>query len=155
MVIFTFVYFQPQKLFIDDRVNEKLPSATVATSSPSVASEQTSAAPAEMKSAPFRSLEHKTTGEAIITEMPDGSRVLSFKDFATSNGPDLRVYLSAGTSDAGFGKAYGEQFVELGRLKGNIGDQNYNIPKDIDLSKFNNAVIWCKRFSVGFGVATL
>ncbi len=45
--------------------------------------------------------------------------------------------------------------MELGRLKGNLGNQNYEIPAGTDLSKYRNAVVWCARFSVGFGVATL
>jgi hypothetical protein len=111
--------------------------------------------PVEISRASFRSLEHTTTGQAIVTELPDGSRVLRFEGFETSNGPDLRVYLSAGSSDAAFGREYGEDYVELGRLKGNIGNQNYQVPAGTDLAKYRNAVVWCKRFSVGFGVATL
>jgi hypothetical protein len=104
--------------------------------------------------APFRSLEHTTTGDAVLLGLPDGSRVLRLESFATSNGPDLRVYLSAGSDDSSFGRQYGEDFVELGVLKGNIGSQNYAIPAGTDLSRYRNAVVWCKRFSVGFGVAT-
>ncbi|MGH2690675.1 MAG: DM13 domain-containing protein, partial [Actinomycetota bacterium] len=104
--------------------------------------------------ASFRSLEHRTTGDAVLLTLPDGSRVLRFEGFETSNGPDLRVYLSAGSDDASYGREYGEDFVELGVLKGNVGDQNYDIPAGTDLSRYRNAVVWCKRFGVGFGVAT-
>lgn len=65
------------------------------------------------------------------------------------------MYLSAGSNDASFGREYGRDFVELGKLKGNICNQNYEIPAGTDLSRYRNAVIWCKRFNVGFGVATL
>ena len=63
------------------------------------------------------------------------------------NGPDLYVYLSVGkdTSD----------IVNLGRLKGNIGNQNYEIPTGTDLSKYNTVLIWCKAFSTLFGSAKL
>lgn len=162
--VFVLVFFQPQKLFLDDRVDEPAavagkpagsttPSSSVAGPLEGQTAEQ--AAPKEFARAAFRSLEHTTSGQAIVTEFPDGRRVLRFENFATSNGPDLRVYLSAGSDDAGFGKEYGEEFVELGRLKGNLGNQNYEIPAGTDLSKFRNAVVWCARFSVGFGVATL
>jgi hypothetical protein len=104
--------------------------------------------------AAFRSLEHRTTGEAVVLTLADGTRVLRFEGFETSNGPDLRVYLSAGSDDSSFGREYGEDHVELGVLKGNVGDQNYNIPAGTDLSRYRNAVVWCKRFGVGFGVAT-
>jgi hypothetical protein len=49
----------------------------------------------------------------------------------------------------------GERFVSLGKLKGNIGSQNYELPDDLNLSRFKSAVVWCKRFAVGFGVAGL
>ncbi len=159
LAVFVLVFFQPQKLVLDDRVDEPAPAADkpAATITPS----ETASIPAEpdppkeSARAAFRSLEHTTTGRAIVTEFPDGRRVLRFEEFVTTNGPDLRVYLSAGSSDAGFGKEYGEDFVELGRLKGNLGNQNYEIPAGTDLSKYRNAVVWCARFSVGFGVATL
>jgi hypothetical protein len=176
--VFVVLFFQPQKLFIDDRVDEEpvgvkpAPEATGdpvagATADPMAGGSQadppgsapvappTPPAPREIARAAFRSLEHTTTGQAIVTELQDGSRVLRFEGFETSNGPDLRVYLSAGSSDAAFGKEYGEDYVELGRLKGNIGNQNYEVPAGTDLTRYRNAVVWCKRFSVGFGVATL
>lgn len=146
--VFGLIYFQPQKLLLDQRVDEAVPQAEQPTQTASAGM------PEQIASSPFRSLEHETTGKALLTAMPDGSRVLSLVDFETSNGPDLRVYLSAGDSDRSFGEEYGQDFIELGRLKGNIGDQNYDVPSTADLSKYRNAVIWCKRFSVGFGVAT-
>jgi hypothetical protein len=153
LAVFVLLFFQPQKLFIDDRVDEEPVAAD--TPAPTQADSPAPASTAqEAARARFRSLEHSTTGEAIVTEFPDGRRVLRLQDFETSNGPDLRVYLSAGSNDAGFGKEYGEDFVELGRLKGNIGDQNYEIPAGTDLTRYRNAVVWCARFSVGFGVAT-
>lgn len=190
LAIFVLTFFQPQKLFLDDRVDEPAPvadnpaatitptdsaagSAEGVTTDPAVSGQSSggggtgrmvdpgSAVPAdpeppkEAARAAFRSLEHTTTGQAIVTEFPDGRRILRFEHFETSNGPDLRVYLSVGSSDAAFGKEYGEDFVELGRLKGNLGNQNYEIPAGTDLSKYRNAVVWCARFSVGFGVATL
>lgn len=162
--VFVLAYFEPQQLFIDKQVNEAAPTvaappATQPTPDPAATG---AAAPPAASTEPrvlgrggFRSLEHTTTGQAVVIELPDGSRVLRLESFRTSNGPDLRVYLSAGSSDAGFGREYGEDFVELGELKGNIGDQNYTVPAGVDLSRYRNAVIWCKRFSVGFGVATL
>ena len=87
-------------------------------------------------------------------EIGDGRRFLRFEDLSTSNGPDLRVYLSEiPASDDWY--AYGERFVDLGALKGNRGDQNYVLPDGLDLSEYKSAVIWCRRFTVGFGVAGL
>ncbi|HEX2240185.1 MAG TPA: DM13 domain-containing protein, partial [Actinomycetota bacterium] len=102
----------------------------------------------------FQSLEHETKGRAVLLEVEDGQRYLRFEDLATSNGPDLRVYLSEiPASDDWY--AYGRRFVDLGALKGNLGNQNYALPDEIDLSKYKSAVIWCRRFTVGFGVAPL
>jgi hypothetical protein len=166
-VILAVAFFEPHKLFIDERVEEALPSTTgsaVDKGEPAAESEQAAEAPPEQAVPPapslvvtgeFRNLEHATTGKASVLELRDGSRVLRLENFRTSNGPDLRVYLSAGSNDAFFGREYGENFVELGELKGNIGDQNYAIPSGVELQTYRNAVIWCKRFSVGFGVATL
>ena len=146
-VIFVGVWFQPQKIFLENTVNEAAPSptATAASASPTVA---------ELASGRFRSLEHRTTGSARVLRLPDGSHVLRLEDLDTSNGPDLRVYLSELPSNLGW-RDYGERYVELGKLKGNRGDQNYRIPAGTDVSKYKSLVIWCVRFKVGFGVAPL
>jgi len=136
VVVFVLVWFEPQKLFIDDTVNEAATTgATLATGT-------------------FKSQEHTTTGTASVIRNPDGTRTLRFEDLDTSNGPDLRVYLSKAPADAEW-KAFDDDFVELGLLKGNQGDQNYEIPAGVDVGTYGRAVIWCKRFSVPFGVAAL
>jgi len=163
LIVFVLVWFQPQKLFLDQRVSEALPAAAAEDADPAAAptteppSAGETASPsrlATLASGAFQSLEHETTGQAIVLQRADGTRYLRFEDLRTSNGPDLHVYLSEiPASDDWY--AYGERFVSLGKLKGNIGDQNYRIPKDLNLSKYKSAVIWCKRFSVGFAVAPL
>ena len=85
------------------------------------------------------------TGDALVLNDGSDERFLRFENFESSNGPDLKVYLRAANGD----------FVSLGDLKGNIGDQNYEIPTDVDLSVFNTVEIWCERFGVGFGSASL
>jgi len=100
----------------------------------------------------FRSLEHETTGVAQAIEVRGRGRVLTLTHFQTSNGPDLRVYLSAGSVSQG---SSGEAFRELGKLKGNIGDQQYEIPHGLDLGRFSTVLIWCRAFSAGFGLAPL
>jgi hypothetical protein len=112
------------------------------------------AGPLTLAGGAFRSLEHSTSGEALLIELPDGSRILRLEHLETSNGPDLRVYLSEIPAGDDW-HAYGERFVDLGALKGNLGNQNYRIPKGVDVSKYRSAVIWCRRFTVGFGVAPL
>jgi hypothetical protein len=103
----------------------------------------------------FRSLEHATSGAAVVLEVADGSRFLRLEDLRTSNGPDLRVILSdRAPSNSWYGYADGDH-VDLGGLKGNVGSQNYAIPAEVDLSRYRSALVWCRRFTVGFGVAPL
>jgi hypothetical protein len=150
--VFVLLWFQPQKLFLNQTVNEAIPSLAPQDSA-APASPQ-AAEPTTLASGPFQSLEHETTGKAVLIELPDGSHILRFEDLETSNGPDLRVYLSEIPASNDW-HAYGERFVDLGALKGNLGDQNYRVPRSVDLSKYRSAVIWCRRFTVGFGVAPL
>ena len=156
LAVFAVVWFQPQKLFIEETVDEALPTTShqaETTESPATGKGQPSEANV-LSSGSFQDLEHATTGMAEVIELSDGRRFLRLEDLSTSNGPDLRVYLSEiPVSDDWH--AYGERFVDLGALKGNQGDQNYEIPKSADLSRYKSAVIWCRRFTVGFGVAGL
>jgi hypothetical protein len=96
---------------------------------------------------------HKGSGKASIYQLPDGSHVLRLEEFSVTNGPDLRVLLAGhpaptGRDDLG-------DYLELGSLKGNMGNQNYDIPADTDLSQFKSVVIYCKPFHVVFSTATL
>lgn len=94
----------------------------------------------------FTSLSRYTvTGDAFVLNNGTEQRFLRFENFDSSNGPDLKVYLRAENGD----------FVNLGTLSGNIGNQNYEIPVDVDLDVFSTVEIWCERFSVGFGEAFL
>jgi hypothetical protein len=90
---------------------------------------------------------HKAEGIAKVIDLTDGRTFLRLENLKTTNGPDLYVYLSTG-KDA-------SDIVNLGRLKGNIGNQNYEIPIGTDLSKYNTVLIWCKAFSTLFGSAQL
>lgn len=97
----------------------------------------------------FESDAHPTSGEALVLGNGTGQRFLRFENFVTDNGPDLNVYLvNSSTGDV-------SDYVDLGDLTGNIGDQNYEIPADLDLSVYDEVVIWCVRFGVGFGDARL
>ncbi len=92
---------------------------------------------------------HPTSGNALVLGDGTGQRFVRFEEFETDNGPDLNVYL-VNSSASGI-----EDFVDLGDLKGNIGDQNYQIPADTDLDVYDTVLIWCVRFSSPFGEATL
>lgn len=90
---------------------------------------------------------HMVEGVAKVIDLADGRTFLRLENLKATNGPDLYVYLSA-DKDA-------SDIVNLGRLKGNIGNQNYEIPAGTDLSKYNTVLIWCKAFSTLFGSAKL
>jgi hypothetical protein len=159
LIIFVLVWFQPQKLFLNKTVSESLPGVIATapageTNHDATAGGSPSPGLRVLASGSFRSLEHATTGKAIVLRRPDGSLILRLEHLSTSNGPDLRVYLSR-VPASGELHAYRTRFIDLGALKGNRGSQNYAIPAGTDLSAFKSAVIWCRRFVVGFGVAPL
>jgi hypothetical protein len=153
LLVFVVVWFQPQQALLTTTVNESLPGQRPAP--PTAAGGSVSPGGSQVvASGRFRSLEHDTTGRALLVRLSRGEVLLRFETLATLNGPDLHVYLSE-VEAGGDAHAYGERFVDLGKLKGNRGNQNYRVPDGIDLSRFKSAVIWCKRFAVGFGVAPL
>lgn len=90
---------------------------------------------------------HNVEGIAKVITLSDGKTFLRLENLKATNGPDLYVYLSTGKDSS--------DIVNLGRLKGNIGNQNYEIPTGTDLSKYSTVLIWCKAFSTLFGSAKL
>jgi hypothetical protein len=121
----------------------------------SAATEMTSAEPRAIAAGMFHSGAHETAGTATIHEYADGRRFLRLTGFHTSNGPDVQVLLVA-TTDARDNETVTKSgYVRLAGLKGNIGDQNYDLPAGIDLSKYRAVTIWCRRFAVNFGTAPL
>lgn len=165
--------FQPWRLWTTTVVDDALPPAsaqtpaTPATSPPAESSPTPGdptpepvapAGPVDLASGAFITHEHATSGSVRIVEQPDGSRVLAIENLDTSDGPDLRVWLSdqpviEGT--AGWGVFDDGRWVELGALKGNVGNQVYEIPADVELSPYTSVSIWCARFAVSFGAASL
>jgi hypothetical protein len=136
--------FRPEKLWINQVVNEPAPFATGTDPQP-------------LYTGRLQGSLHQTAGRATIYKSPSGGEYLRLTDFSTSNGPDVHVVLArgddehlrqdtvAGTLDS----------VELGSLKGNEGDQNYDLPVSADLAKYNAVVIYCERFHAVFGTARL
>jgi len=133
--------FRPERLFINQRVNEQFPTASAATN--------------QLAAGQFHSGAHETKGMAAVFQLADGKKALRLTNFATSNGPDVHVYLVAATDAKDNDSVTKAGFVDLGTLKGNIGDQNYELPANADLAKYRAVTIWCKRFSVNFGTAPL
>lgn len=153
-------WFQPWKLVVDDRVDEPVPTVTTAgddggpTSPTGNTSPPAEAEPIELRQGAFVSRDHGTSGVARVLELADGSRFLRLEELATENGPDLYVYLTATAADGDEG-AFDDDFVSLGRLQGNLGNQNYQLPADVDLDRYRSVVIWCDRFNSAFGAADL
>lgn len=136
--------FRPELLFIDKTVDEKLPASAVTAEKPTV-----------LLSGSFRGLAHETKGNAAIHRLPDGGEVLRLSEFETSNGPDVRVFLVAAPEANDNESVTKAGFIDLGTMKGNIGDQNYELPPNVDLNKYRSVSIWCRRFGVNFGSAPL
>lgn len=164
--------FQPWLLFIDVRVDDEIPVASaVPTDAPTQAGSSSPpsardtpvpsappAAPIELSSGTLVSHEHETSGTIRVIQLPDGSRQLAIEDLETTNGPDVHVWLSAGPVVEGFDgwfTAGGHPYVDLGMIKGNQGNQLYDIPADVDLAAYPSVDLWCVQFSVSFGAAAL
>jgi hypothetical protein len=133
--------FRPERLVVNRRVDEAMPAA------------QGSLQP--VVSGQFYSILHPTAGTATIYRTGDGSRVLRFTGFSTSNGPDVHVYMVASDDARDIATVEQAGFIDLGVIKGNVGDQNYPLAGNLDLTKYRAVSIWCKRFSVNFGAAAL
>ncbi len=102
--------------------------------------------------------EHESSGTVRLVKLPDGSRALTLEDLKTSDGPDVHVWLAVAPVVAGEKGWYvfdDLEHVDLGSLKGNLGNQVYAIPEGIDLDSYPSVTLWCERFSVSFGAATL
>lgn len=140
--------FRPELLFVNKQVHEDVAAA------PAQASE-TASAPSALARGSFHSVAHETRGTATILDLGGGKRILRLTDFATPNGPDVRVYLVAAPDAVDNETVSKAGFVELGSLKGNQGDQNYDVPSSLDLGKYRAVTIWCHRFSVNFATAPL
>jgi hypothetical protein len=134
---------------VDTVVDEDVVVAAPRVSTSSSSSASASAAPSvpvEIASGQFTNQAHDTSGRATLIEQPNGDRVVTLTRFRTNPGPDVRVYL---VPDPG-GSV--KDAVDLGKLKGNKGDQQYDVPAGAEAGA---VVIWCRAFTVAFGTATL
>jgi len=144
VLVATWWAFRPEKLFINQKVNEAAPAAL-------------SSEPEALYTGKLEGKVHATSGRATIYKSSDGKQYLRLTDFTTSNGPDVHVLLVGAEN-----KALGQEIVkgdldgvELGLLKGNQGDQNYDLPATADLNQYQAVAIYCERFHAIFGVAKL
>jgi len=142
-VLVAWYAFRPERLVVNQRVDEAMPTGQGGLSAQS------------LESGRFYSILHPTEGTATIFQLGDGTRTLRLTSFRTSNGPDVHVYMVAADDAKDVATVEQAGFIDLGVLKGNIGDQNYVIGSEVDLAKYRAVSIWCKRFSVNFGAAAL
>ncbi|MCW8121579.1 DM13 domain-containing protein [Streptomyces sp. ME02-6979A] len=163
-------WFQPWKLWQDETVDEALPGAVttasppgaVTTSPPPAAAPAPSptrdAGPRTVAGGELVSHEHSTSGTAQLVRLSDGSHVVRLENLDTSNGPDVHVWLTDAPvkeGKAGWHLFDDGEYVDLGKLKGNKGSQNYVVPADVDPSRYSSVSVWCDRFNVSFGAAEL
>jgi hypothetical protein len=161
---FGLYWFQPWKLWQDKTVEEALPGVVATAAPPAGApsykpSEQPSAtSPQTLATGQLISHEHATSGTVQLIRLADGSHVVRLENLDTSNGPDLRVWLTDAPvkeGKAGWHVFDDGEYVSLGKLKGNKGSQNYALPRGVDPSSYSSVSIWCDRFDVSFGAAEL
>lgn len=160
-------------LFLDKEVNEEFPLSASAEipadqTQASVEKEMTDAAeaptvemtedmpeegPVALASGVFAGADdfHEGSGRVTLYELEDGSRILRFEDFDVTNGPDLHVLAVPNANPTDRDDLDG--YVDLGKLKGNVGNQNYEIP--VEVVDIGSVVIYCQPFHVLFATATL
>jgi hypothetical protein len=179
VVIAGFLAFRPDKLFVDDVVDESLSDAFATTSpatipvttttvsptsdlTPSSEPTTTTSAPASTTTQPsgpvvistgaFFGIDHSASGTATVYEQ-DGDHVLRFEDDTDiQNGPDLYVWL---LPDDDYLGGEPREYIDLGKIKGNVGGQNYELPTEFDPDVHRFVLVWCLRFNVPFAAAPL
>ena len=166
IALLPFVIWALAPLFYNRQVNEAFPAAApIPTAMAESGAMAEPTAMADHMSEPMALLQgdlvsgstpgHHTSGTATIYQLEDKSQVLRLQDFSTTNGPDLFVVLSANTNPDADGIGAEGSYLQLAALKGNKGNQNYDVPAATDGKSYKSVVIWCRTFNVVFGYATL
>ena len=152
--IFALTSFTDDKA--DDDVSfaeEAVPASQMPKAGEDAADEDAPAQPKRnvvLSSGTFSGIDHSAEGRARIVRLASGETRLVFTEFDVERAPDLRVYLAEDevTGDIG-------PYTEIDKLKGNVGDQYYELPRSLDLDRYRHVVIWCKAFDVGVAQAAL
>ncbi len=175
-IVAMIAWFLASPLFINQTIDEALPSKDGLMAMPADQRQQTMQAitkkmasmpdnkiqeqmmmesPVLLKQGVFKDADaiHQGSGKALLYQLDD-SLLLRLENFKVTNGPDLMVYLVK-NSNVTQASHVTNDFINLGKLKGNIGNQNYIIPAGTDVSQYHSAVIWCELFGVLFSPATL
>jgi hypothetical protein len=137
-------------VLFDDVVDERV--ATAPAASAPAPADGAEVRNSRLRGGRFASVRHQARGNATAIRLASGGRVLTLTDFAVDNGPDLRLRLVAGPARS---EGEARDYVDLGALKGNRGDQQYELPAGLDLNRYSTVVVWCRAFSVLFARAPL
>jgi len=144
--------FEPWRLLTSSEIDEDRPASVVATDAPT--SDPTPPAQdTTLASGEFEDAEHDTSGMVEVLQLADGRRFVRFEDLASSDGPDLHVWITDRKSGGDWNSYDDGRYVKLGELKATHGNQNYEIPTSAKLAGLKSVVIWCDRFNVAFGTA--
>lgn len=161
------MFFKPWTLFTNTTVDDALPTGGTSMSKPAEAGESSaagasdamdSATPEVVAQGEFVTHAHTTTGKATIYKLADGRQQLALENLSTDNGPDVHLWVSANdvsAPDHDHNGAKNAEHIDLGLIKGNKGNQVYDLPADFDASKWHSVDLWCAQFSVSFGAAPL
>ena len=155
--VLAFAVFGIQTLFYDTEVNEDFgaPAPASAEQGSPQADSAASSNPVVISSGEFHPVAHPGKGDAVVYRLEDGSHVLRLENLDIFNGPALYVY-AVGAQDANDNETVEKAgFLNLGPLKGNKGNQTYELPARFDPEEHRSISIWCKRFSVNFATAPL
>lgn len=159
VVAFGLYYFAPWTLFTSKTVNDAAPAMPASTAAPAANATPASTGPAYprvLSTGSFIAQGHPTSGTVSIIEVGPGQRILRLENLKTDNGPDVKVWLTDQAVSPDRQNVFDDgKYVNLGALKGNLGNQNYTIPASADLSALTSVSLWCDRFDVSFGAAAL
>ncbi|MBT2595759.1 DM13 domain-containing protein [Arthrobacter sp. ISL-72] len=167
--------FQPWRLFTSSSIDEPLADGSAVTGPAASAGEAYAGAasaqpvppsagpvpstadtrPTVLAAGQFQSQEHSTSGSASLIQLPDGAHVIRLENLASSDGPDVKVWLSDREAGGDWYKYRSGKYLDLGPVKATHGNQNYAVPPGTDLTGLKTVVLWCDRFSVAFGSAAL
>lgn len=139
-------WFRPDALVLDRRVDEPSPLHAGNGATPSATL---------LAVGHFHDASHEGSGTVTIHRLGDGRRVVRLAELRVDNGPDLHLYLVSAADARDDATVEQSRVLSLGRLKGNLGNQTYDIPAAVDLSSYRSVTIWCRRFGKNFATAPL
>jgi hypothetical protein len=97
---------------------------------------------------------HSGSGNVLLYQLPDNSRIMRFENFRVTNAPELHVYLTRNPAPRTL-EEIGNDYIDLGPLVGNVGSQNYTVPAEVDFSQYQGVVIYSPVIAVIFSTANI